>query len=61
MAFALGATGTLIGRPLYWALASGGAAGIQRAVTILREELQTGLALLGVERPQELDRSYLAQ
>ncbi|MEA2677735.1 MAG: 4-hydroxymandelate oxidase [Chloroflexota bacterium] len=60
MAFALGATGTLVGRPLYWSLATGGAAGVERAVAILREELAVGLALLGVERPGMLDRSYLA-
>lgn len=60
MAFALGATGTLVGRPLYWALATGGAAGIERAVTILRDEMATALTLLGVERASLLDRSYLA-
>jgi 4-hydroxymandelate oxidase len=59
-AFALGATGTLVGRPLYWALAVGGAAGIARAVAILRDEIATGLALLGVERPDGLGHSYLA-
>lgn len=59
IAFALGATGTLVGRPLYWALAAAGAAGIQRAVAILREELETGLTLLGVEHPALLDRTYL--
>lgn len=59
-AFALGATGTLVGRPLYWALAAGGAAGIQRAAAILREEIATGLTLLGVERPDRLGHSYLA-
>lgn len=60
VAFALGATGTLVGRPMYWALAAGGAAAIQRAVAILGEELGTGLALLGVDRPVALDRSCLA-
>jgi 4-hydroxymandelate oxidase len=59
MAFALGATGTLVGRPLYWALAAGGATGIQRAVAILREEIETGLTLLGVERPELLDRTHM--
>jgi 4-hydroxymandelate oxidase len=58
-AFALGATGTLVGRPLYWSLAAGGAAGIERAVTILRDEMATALTLLGVERPGLLDRGYL--
>jgi 4-hydroxymandelate oxidase len=60
MAFALGATGTLVGRPLYWALAAAGAAGIERAVAILRDELETALRLLGVEQPPDLARSYLA-
>jgi 4-hydroxymandelate oxidase len=59
VAFALGATGTLVGRPLYWSLATGGAAGIERAVTILRDEMATALTLLGVERPGLLDRGYL--
>jgi 4-hydroxymandelate oxidase len=59
MALALGATGTLVGRPLYWALAAGGAAGIERAVAILRTELEIALTLLGVERPGLLDRSFL--
>ena len=59
-AFALGATGVLVGRPLYWALAAAGAAGIERAVTILREELELALTLLGVPRLGELDRSFLA-
>ncbi|MDL2334875.1 MAG: alpha-hydroxy acid oxidase [Chloroflexota bacterium] len=60
MAFALGATGTLIGRPLYWALAAGGAAGIERAVAILHEETRIAMSLLGVERPGLLERSFIA-
>jgi 4-hydroxymandelate oxidase len=60
-AFALGATGTLIGRPLYWSLAAGGAAGIQRAAAILKDELAIALRLLGVEGPELLNRSYLAE
>jgi 4-hydroxymandelate oxidase len=60
MAFALGATGTLVGRPLYWALAAGGAAGIQRAADILRNELEIALTLLGVDRATKLNRSFLA-
>ncbi|HUP83093.1 MAG TPA: alpha-hydroxy acid oxidase, partial [Candidatus Limnocylindria bacterium] len=59
LAFALGATGTLVGRPLFWALAAGGAPGIERAVAILREEARIGLTLLGAERPELLDRTYL--
>jgi 4-hydroxymandelate oxidase len=59
LAFALGATGTLVGRPLYWALAAGGAAGIQRSVAILTAELEIALNLLGVDRPNLLDRTFV--
>ena len=44
IARALGAQGVLIGRPIYWALAAGGAAGVERAIAILREELELALA-----------------
>jgi 4-hydroxymandelate oxidase len=46
-ALALGASGVLVGRPMYWALAAAGAAGIRRAVEILTEEIEIGLRLLG--------------
>jgi 4-hydroxymandelate oxidase len=47
IALSLGATGVLLGRPLYWALAAGGEAGVERAVAILGEELELALSLLG--------------
>jgi len=47
-ALALGATGVLVGRPFYWALAAGGRAGVERAVDILRDEIELAMALLGV-------------
>lgn len=47
IALALGATGVLVGRPLYWALAAGGQAGVERALAILREELEIALPILG--------------
>jgi 4-hydroxymandelate oxidase len=59
-ALALGADGVLVGRPLYWALAAAGAAGIERAVAILAEEITLGLALLGVADVASLDREFLA-
>jgi isopentenyl diphosphate isomerase/L-lactate dehydrogenase-like FMN-dependent dehydrogenase len=46
-ALSLGATGVLVGRPFYWALAAGGQAGVERAAAILREELELTLPLLG--------------
>ncbi|HEX4898571.1 MAG TPA: alpha-hydroxy acid oxidase [Candidatus Limnocylindrales bacterium] len=47
IALALGATGVLVGRPIYWALAAGGQPGVERAIAILREELELALPLLG--------------
>jgi len=47
IALALGASGVLVGRPFYWALAAGGQAGVERAIAILREELELALPLLG--------------
>ena len=46
-ALALGARGVLVGRPVLWALAAGGEAGVARALAILREETELALALLG--------------
>jgi len=59
-ALALGASGVLVGRPLFWALAAAGAPGIERAVAILREEIELGMALVGVPNTGALDRSLLA-
>jgi isopentenyl diphosphate isomerase/L-lactate dehydrogenase-like FMN-dependent dehydrogenase len=46
-ALALGATVVAVGRAVLWGLAAGGAAGVARALAILREELRTTLALCG--------------
>ena len=59
-ALCLGATGVLVGRPMYWALAAAGQAGVERALAILREELEIALPLLGVATPRELGPEYLA-
>lgn len=58
-ALALGATGVLIGRPFYWALAAAGARGIGKATMILREELELAMQLLGVADVRGLDRALL--
>jgi 4-hydroxymandelate oxidase len=59
VALALGATGVLVGRPMYWALAAGGQAGVERAIAILREELSIALPLLGVASVRELGRELV--
>ena len=59
IAIALGATGVLIGRPLYWALAAGGQAGVERAIEILREELLLTLPLLGCASVADIKRKLV--
>jgi 4-hydroxymandelate oxidase len=59
-AVALGARGVLAGRPMLWALAVGGAAGVARALAILREEYEIALALLGAPSTADLRRSHVA-
>ena len=60
IALALGARGVLIGRPIMWALAAGGQAGIERALAVLREEFEIALALLGTPTPRDVTRAHLA-
>ncbi len=59
MALALGARGVLVGRPVYWALAAGGAPGVTRAIAILREEFEIALALLGAPTPAGIRPEHL--
>jgi 4-hydroxymandelate oxidase len=59
-ALALGASGVLVGRPFYWALGAGGGRAIGRAVEVLTEEIELGLALLGVPDVRSLDPSFIA-
>jgi isopentenyl diphosphate isomerase/L-lactate dehydrogenase-like FMN-dependent dehydrogenase len=59
IARALGAQGVLVGRPVYWALATGGAAGVERAIAIVREEFALALALLGTPTPDQIGPVHL--
>ena len=47
---ALGAAAVLVGRPVLWALAAGGQAGVERMFTLLRDEVADTLRQLGVPR-----------
>lgn len=58
-ALALGATAVSVGRPYLWGLAAGGEAGVDRALGLLRQELETGLALLGCRSPTEVQRRHV--
>ncbi|MFL5675105.1 MAG: alpha-hydroxy acid oxidase [Chloroflexota bacterium] len=60
VALALGARGVLLGRPAYWALAVGGADGVERALAILRKELEVALALLGTPTPADVTPAHVA-
>lgn len=59
-ALALGARGVLIGRPILWALAAGGQAGVERALAILRTETILAMRLLGAPTPGDLHRAHVA-
>jgi 4-hydroxymandelate oxidase len=59
IALALGARGVLVGRPVMWALAVGGQAGVERALAILREEFEIALRLLGAPTPADIIPDHL--
>ena len=59
IALSLGATGVLVGRPMYWALAAGGQVGVERALAILREELELALPLLDCASLADLRRELV--
>lgn len=58
-ALALGATACSIGRPYLYGLAAGGQAGVERALTLLRDELLTDCALLGCQRVRDVGASHI--
>jgi 4-hydroxymandelate oxidase len=59
IALALGARAVFTARPFLWALACAGEPGVTRAFAILREELERGLALMGVATPADLGRAHV--
>ncbi len=60
-ALALGARSCLIGRSYIFGLGAGGQAGVTRAIEIIRDELAVTMALCGVNRVRDIDRSVIAQ
>ena len=59
MALALGAKAVFIGRPYIYGLAVGGAKGVERVISILRDELERAMALTGRYSLAEIDGSVL--
>jgi L-lactate dehydrogenase (cytochrome) len=60
-ALALGAKCCMIGRAYAWGLGAGGEAGVKHAINILRKELDITMALCGINRVAEIDRSALIE
>jgi L-lactate dehydrogenase (cytochrome) len=58
-ALALGANACSIGRPYLFGLAAGGHAGVTRAISILEDELERDMALLGCPSISDLDNTYV--
>ena len=58
-AIALGANAVLIGRPYVYGLATAGRQGVEGVLSILREEIDRALTLLGASGIHDVDRSHL--
>jgi isopentenyl diphosphate isomerase/L-lactate dehydrogenase-like FMN-dependent dehydrogenase len=58
-ALSMGARAVLCGRAYAYGLAAAGEAGVDRAIEILRVDLERTLRLLGCPSVTELNRSYL--
>ena len=58
-ALSAGATAASGGRLYLYALAAAGQAGVERALTILREEIERGMKLMGVTGVDQLNRDML--
>jgi L-lactate dehydrogenase (cytochrome) len=59
-ALALGAKACLVGRAYLYGLMAGGERGVDRAITILSQEIARTLQLLGVSGVEELARSHVS-
>jgi L-lactate dehydrogenase (cytochrome) len=60
-AMALGATACAIGRAYLYGLAAGGQAGVERALDLLRAEVERDLALLGCQRLSDLRPEHVSR
>lgn len=58
-ALALGARAVLVGRPVLWGLGAGGQAGVERALTMLRDELDLAMALTGAPTLADIGRDLI--
>jgi isopentenyl diphosphate isomerase/L-lactate dehydrogenase-like FMN-dependent dehydrogenase len=58
-ALALGARAAMAGRAVLWGLAAAGEDGVVRVLELLRDEIASGLMLLGCPRPEDVTRAHL--
>lgn len=58
-ALALGADFVFVGRPMLYAAAVAGEHGVTHAINLLRSELNTDMALVGINKPAEMQRELL--
>jgi 4-hydroxymandelate oxidase len=58
-ALALGARAAFAGRAILWGLAVAGEEGVTRVLALLRDEIASGLMLLGCPRPEDVTRAHL--
>ncbi|OWW19912.1 alpha-hydroxy acid oxidase [Noviherbaspirillum denitrificans] len=58
-ALALGARAVFAGRPFMYAAAVAGSAGVGRAIQLLHDEVDRNMAMLGINRLDELDAGFL--
>ena len=58
-ALALGARAVLVGRPVVYGLAVGGADGVRAVLDELRDELARAMALCGVTSVADIDRDLV--
>ncbi len=59
IALGLGAKAVGIGRPVLWALAAGGEAGVAKLISLLKTDLATVMALTGRRTISEIDRTLV--
>jgi len=60
-AISLGARAVLIGRPVLWGLATGGAGGVQAVLEHLRDEFIRAMQLSGVARLSDAKRDMVTR
>jgi (S)-2-hydroxy-acid oxidase len=58
-ALALGASGVFVGRPIPYALAVDGEAGVTKVLQMLRDEFELTMALMGVRSVKEICRQHV--